>query len=224
MSSSAQPLADAIAATARQQGATTPQVRGADWHTAQVTAVNTNGTIDCGTIRARRLDSYANPRVGDLVAVSRSGAGNWLILGRLATTAGTAWTTYTPAWTGATTNPAIGNGSLVGRYSRSGRTITCHVELTPGSSTTFGSGAYRYGLPVPVADTGCNYVGSAHLFQSTTDRWAGQALATPATSEAAVFFSNTASDPRLRFHSPTAPGVFAPGHILRFTVTYESAT
>ncbi|MFP8944691.1 hypothetical protein ACLIYM_25110 [Streptomyces fenghuangensis] len=84
---SVQSLADALAATARQQGETTPTVRRGDWQMATVTAVGTTpGTVDCGQIRARRLETYTAPAVGDLVALLQSGTGNWLALGRLATT------------------------------------------------------------------------------------------------------------------------------------------
>ncbi|MFG7940951.1 hypothetical protein [Streptomyces cacaoi] len=80
-------LADAIAATARRQGAVTPAVRGADWQVAKVTAVGsgaTAGTVDCGTIRARRLTTYTSPAVGDRIVISRNSTGNWVAVGKLA--------------------------------------------------------------------------------------------------------------------------------------------
>lgn len=66
------------------------------------------------------------------------------------------WDTYTPTWTAATTNPALGNGTLVGRYRRIGRTVLCRIHLVAGSTTTFGSGALRFGLPLQAATTGAN--------------------------------------------------------------------
>lgn len=83
-------LADAIAGTARQQGEATPTVRGADWQTATVTAVGTTpATVDCGQIRARRMESYGAPAVGDLIVITRSGSGNWIAWGRLRDSADT---------------------------------------------------------------------------------------------------------------------------------------
>lgn len=91
-------LADAIAAAARQQGETTPAVRGADWQIAIVTAINaTAGTVDCGTIRARRLAVYQSPAVGDQIVLTNSGSGNWIALGRTSTGRDTAWTQPTLA-------------------------------------------------------------------------------------------------------------------------------
>lgn len=80
-------LAAGIAQAARQAGRDDPAVRGADWQTAVVTAVNADGTVNVGTIKARRLESYLVPTVGDQIIISRSGAGNWVAVGRTATAA-----------------------------------------------------------------------------------------------------------------------------------------
>lgn len=58
---------------------------------------------------------------------------------------------YTPVWTAATTNPAIGNGSVGGLYAQDGHLITGFFKIEMGSTTTFGSGAYRVSMPVPHA-------------------------------------------------------------------------
>lgn len=53
------------------------------------------------------------------------------------------WQAYTPALVGVT----IGNGSIVGRYSRIGNTVTYEAKLTFGSTTTV-TGAIDIGIPV----------------------------------------------------------------------------
>lgn len=93
-------LAAGIASAARDAAGTDPLVRGADWQTATVTAVGTDGTVDIGSIRARRLDTYVNPAVGDQVILTQSGIGNWVALGRTAPTVDSEWTTYTPTVAG----------------------------------------------------------------------------------------------------------------------------
>jgi len=80
-------VATGIALAARQAGRDDPAVRGADWQTGTVTAVNTDGTVDVGTIRARRLESYLLPTVGDQIIISRSGIGSWAAIGRTASAA-----------------------------------------------------------------------------------------------------------------------------------------
>lgn len=58
------------------------------------------------------------------------------------------WTAYTPVWTGSSSNPAIGNGTLVGAYTRFGKTVIGRIKLLAGSTTTYGSGAFRLSPPV----------------------------------------------------------------------------
>lgn len=90
MNSAQRVLADAIAGEARRQGETSSTVRGSDWQTAVVTAVDVAaGTVDCGPIRARRLESYGGAQVGDLIVITRSGTGNWVAWGRLRDSADT---------------------------------------------------------------------------------------------------------------------------------------
>lgn len=81
-SATAQAVADAINAEAKRAVVSEPAVRGADVQTGTVTAVGTDGTVDIGSIRARRLESYTNPAVGDVIILARSGMGNWWAGGR----------------------------------------------------------------------------------------------------------------------------------------------
>ena len=57
------------------------------------------------------------------------------------------WTTYTPIWTATGTAPSIGDGSIVGRYVSLGATIVGEIRLIFGSTTTRGSGTYKFSLP-----------------------------------------------------------------------------
>lgn len=56
-------------------------------------------------------------------------------------------TAYTPAWTAATTNPAIGNGQIGGKFVKLGRLGVVWVRVVMGSTTTYGTGNYSLGLP-----------------------------------------------------------------------------
>ena len=233
MTSSSARLADAIVGAATVQGVTTPEVRGADWHTAQVTAVGNDGTVDCGTIRARRLDSYTNPTIGDLVTICRSGAGNWIALGRLAATGDGAYLTYTPAWTG-TTNPGLGNGTLTGRWTRIGRTIIGSINLTIGSTTTGGSGSWAWDLPV-VAASGNTRVGVCE-FIGNFGRYDGHGVISPNATQIGIYLPRESSGLAALARvgataSPASPGSgatyansWAAGDQLRIELFYEAAT
>ena len=75
------------------------------------------------------------------------------------------WAKYTPTWTAATSNPSLGNGTIVGRFVLIGRTVLCRIHLAAGSTTTFGSGAFRFSLPITPATTGSNFpqIGPANV-------------------------------------------------------------
>ncbi|MEU3528813.1 hypothetical protein AB0E62_34030 [Streptomyces sp. NPDC038707] len=81
-------LAQGIAQASRQAGRDDPAVRRAEVQTGIVTAVAvTPGTVDVGSIRARRLETYQQPAVGDQVLLVQSGSGSWWAAGRTATSA-----------------------------------------------------------------------------------------------------------------------------------------
>lgn len=52
-----------------------------------------------------------------------------------------------PAWKGSVTDPVIGNGSILFSYESNYKTIMFNVTLTTGSTTTLGSGDWRFELP-----------------------------------------------------------------------------
>ncbi|MBC3989326.1 hypothetical protein H8N00_10625 [Streptomyces sp. AC563] len=133
-----------------------------------------------------------------------------------------AWTTYTPTWTGTSSNPSVGNGNLIGRYLKVGRTVTVHVNLVPGSTSTYGAGNYNFTLPATAANSGCTYMGNAHLLGGA--RWGGQWLVSPNATQAGPTFPAGTADTRVALMSPTAPETLAAGAQLRMTVTYEAAS
>lgn len=100
-----------------------------------------------------------------------------------------AWTTYSAAWTAATTNPTIGNGTISDGYRRRGDTVTFRVAIIMGSTTTFGSGDYFVSLPVGASasidqmvpcwlvDSGTtNYIGVLVFGLSITDGAKGKII------------------------------------------------
>ncbi|MEU6098956.1 hypothetical protein [Streptomyces sp. NPDC047079] len=133
-----------------------------------------------------------------------------------------AWTPYTPTWT-ASTNPNIGNGTLTGRYMKIGRTVIVHINLTAGSTTTFGSGSYNWSLPFAAANAGASLVGTVQILASS--RWAGQVVISPNATTFSIFAPISSANPRnIDFVTGTAPETLASTHQIRITFVYESAT
>lgn len=55
-----------------------------------------------------------------------------------------------PAWTGSTTNPVIGNGTIAGKLRRRGTEVDYRGIIQFGTTTTFGTGEWRIALPAGV--------------------------------------------------------------------------
>jgi len=81
------------------------------------------------------------------------------------------WTSYTPTWLCVTgTNPVLGNGILTGRWryanpSESHLQIIVEISLTAGTTTTYGTGVWIFGLPFNQSASG-RAVGSVSLTDS----------------------------------------------------------
>ncbi|MFE4857391.1 hypothetical protein [Streptomyces sp. NPDC056670] len=128
-------LTDALFQQAQSAGSASPTVRGADWRLAVVATVNSDGTVvTTDGITVRRSDMYVTPTVGDTIAVTISGSGNWLTNGRIApaSTAGT-WQNLTfsgtwSAWGSPYFTPAY-------RINGDGTVSLCGLAKAPASTT-----------------------------------------------------------------------------------------
>lgn len=79
------------------------------------------------------------------------------------------WTSFTPTWTTTGTAPSLGNGTLVGRYKQlDASTYLIRIHFIAGSTTTFGTGAWSFALPVTASASG-EQIMAAHILDSGTD-------------------------------------------------------
>ncbi|MFJ6348674.1 hypothetical protein ACIQKB_04255 [Streptomyces sp. NPDC092046] len=132
-----------------------------------------------------------------------------------------AWTSYTPVWTAATTPPALGNGTLLGAYMKVGR--TCHVQLdfTAGSTTTYGAGQWSFSLPAQATAVQGPRIGLAQA--NGTIRAAGHTNVSASATTFQCFFPQTSSVSNLSPNGAANPFTWASGNTLRCTLTYETA-
>lgn len=135
-------------------------------------------------------------------------------------TLGNAWTAYTPAWTAATVNPVINNGTIFGRFKRFGNWGIASGQITMGGATTFGTGEYRFGLPAGwTANTGGGVsirgIG-AILDSSTSTNYVGYmySLGSPTTLIMRVHNTTSAIN-------PTVPVTFAASDVIYWEVVLE---
>lgn len=141
--------------------------------------------------------------------------------------AATAWTTYTPTWT-ASTNPAIGNGTITdtGAYVQIGKTVHFRLKITMGSTTTFGSGGFYVGLPVAHNHGVESQIGRVHLLDSSANSRYTAVAYTHSGSSSSLFLSYinaAASQNTLSGITATAPFTWAASDVLSVTGTYEAA-
>ncbi|MFD3741575.1 hypothetical protein [Streptomyces sp. NPDC058629] len=132
-----------------------------------------------------------------------------------------AWTAFTPTWTGTTTNPSFGNAVVTARYMKIGRSCRVRWDIVMGSTTTYGSGGWSFGLPFAAAGAGVQ-IGGAHAFQS--QRVAGQVIVAAGASVCTPFFPTSGSPANLSWVGPTVPLTWAAGGRFVAELEYETAT
>ena len=83
---------------------------------------------------------------------------------------GAAWESFTPTWTSSGTQPAIGNGTLIGKYTQIQKLVIAEMTVTMGSTTTYGTGNYRLGLPITAKTPLWAYAhtGTARIYDAST--------------------------------------------------------
>lgn len=102
------------------------------------------------------------------------------------------WQTYTSTWTTASSAPAIGNGTIVAYYQTEGPVCRVSIQLTVGSTTTFGTGAWSFSLPrqhvTGVAVCGSMMANdvSGTLYSGSVLVVSGGSTITPATNAGAI--------------------------------------
>lgn len=126
---------------------------------------------------------------------------------------------YTPAWSGigAGTQPALGDGTLVGRWQRHGRRVHLQIDLLMGSTTTFGtSPLWQFSLPAGVPQPGNGTsIGSVQCIDSGTATRIGVPII-PANSGVQCIV-----DGELNGVGPTNPFTWASGDRLRIDAVYN---
>lgn len=129
------------------------------------------------------------------------------------------WTVFTPTWVASAGAPAIGNGTLTGRYLQVGNTVHYTLQLTWGSTTTGGTATngWLIGLPIiPTVNTnpGISFSGTCIDASASARYVVGVQLDN--ANRVAPFVSG--GSVAVGLNNPFA---WATGDILRITGTYD---
>ena len=109
------------------------------------------------------------------------------------------WSAWTPTWTTSTgaNSPSLGNATVTGSYCQTGDVVFFRLEVTFGTTTSFGGGGsadnWRFSLPVTAATT-AGMVGTGEAHDSSTGGTPSSCrypLRCRLTSTAAVEFETT---------------------------------
>lgn len=132
------------------------------------------------------------------------------------------WTSFTPVWSSSGTAPAIGNGSIVGRYMKIGRTVHAVIRMTCGATTTYGTGSYSWTLPFTASNTIADYLGEARLVGASA--WHGQAVLSANSNLVSALLPGNATSTLSTAMTGTTPKTVLSGDILRIQIAYQSTT
>lgn len=134
---------------------------------------------------------------------------------------GDPWTSYTPTWTAATTNPAIGNGTITAAYRRIGKTVHFRIQITMGSTTTYGAGAWFLTLPVAPVAGEWMFTGLCRDL-SATNEYITHVRNTTGSTIAPRTLPPTAGNPLIAV-TATAPFTWASTDVLFVSGSYQAA-
>ncbi len=99
------------------------------------------------------------------------------------------WQSYTPTWASAGTPPALGNGTIVGRYIQIGKFISVQVKLTLGTTSTVGTGQYFISMPVTAAAAVSLGIGNGYIYDSSAASLWTIVVQPASTTQAGFYFT-----------------------------------
>ena len=129
---------------------------------------------------------------------------------------------YDCAWTAATTNPTLADGTLTSRYVVRGNTCLVMIYLVFGASTNGGSGAWSFSLPFAAASNGIPYFGPSHLRDAGTNNYDRFAQVS-AGATSIDFFIQLDSGTNVNTITASTPFTWGNGDSLSVQIEYELA-
>ena len=137
----------------------------------------------------------------------------------------TAWTSYTPLWTtDGGTQPVLNNGTLTGFYKVIGKACFVRVKLNPGTTTTYGTGAFQFSLPFSASNADgiqfpCSILNNGFAwYQGTVNgTYSG------ATNKSAIIAQSAGGANSSEAVTATHPFTFGVSDSIQFNGSYEIA-
>lgn len=142
----------------------------------------------------------------------------WCPVGQLG-----AWSAYTPTWAASGSAPAIGNGTIAGRWQRLfDRWHAISIKMTFGSTTTFGTGNYTLSLPSGMGNAVATSIGRIAISASTN--YFGTANVYNASAVIVLGSVTSGSNPSMTNVTPTVPVSLASTNSIAVSIVLEGTT
>lgn len=125
---------------------------------------------------------------------------------------------YVPTWTATTTNPTIGNGTLVGYSVKQLDVVFVTIRAIFGSTTTYGTGVWRFGLTEQAGSSNNLWLGVAKGTNPGGNVYNGVAY-TYSLDDVAVISDNVGVSSSW---GPTIPITWGSGDYLTISMVYST--
>lgn len=153
-------------------------------------------------------------------------ASKWNILGTndsffndfITGAAGTAWTPYTPT----ITNGSVGNGSIVGSYSKIGRLVTGTLVYTLGSTSTVGTNI-NFTVPVTAGES-VMPIGVAYYTDADGSQYPAMGLLISTTTVQPIQTGTAGTYGTAGGTTATVPFTWTTSDLIRMTFVYKATT
>lgn len=189
-------------------------------YTISKTEAGTTNAITVATTSSQTIDGITTFTLLGLCSVTvESDGSNWMIAGAMGS-----WSSYTPTWTGSGSNPAIGNGTMVGYMRKVGRTVEVRIAQTMGSTTTYGTGEFRWTIPLTPHSTfvrDLSVLGTADVDDAGTLHYASNTVAWRASASTIIIRQAGGIN---NIFGATVPFTFANTDAIDMNFRYPSAT
>lgn len=123
--------------------------------------------------------------------------------------------TWTPTWSGSVGNPALVNGTMTGYFWRTPQWVEVCLQITMGSSTTFGTGVWSFTAPIAGAFSTPIAMGAAWCYDLSATRT--YLAVAELLSTSAIYVNVDGTGGRV---ATTVPFTWASGDILNFSLRY----
>jgi hypothetical protein len=134
------------------------------------------------------------------------------------------WQDFTPVWTTTGTAPSLGNGTLEGKWLHYGKMVIVKFHFAAGSTTTFGTGTWRFSLPIQPVLPSTSYDfagGEAYLENNGVQGYHAQARFQDVSSVWQVELIDGGTD---NLVTNTGPFTWGNDDFWNATLVYEVAT